>query len=100
MGQTRLNWYMLLRKYNDETDALDIKQIANKFVARNSSLYRIILEILRTYHFCACILCHIVLWNTNLCSLLNTKLKHPQTKKVAYGHGMHLLPLRRDLAAS
>ena len=37
MGQTRLNWCMLLHVHKDETDALDLKQIANEFVARNSS---------------------------------------------------------------
>ena len=37
MGQTRLNWCMLLHVHNDETDALDLKQIANEFVARNCS---------------------------------------------------------------
>ena len=37
MGQTRLNWCMLLHVHNDETDELDLKQIASEFVARNSS---------------------------------------------------------------
>ena len=31
----------------------------------------------------------IPLWILILCSLLDTKLKHPQTQKVAYSHGTH-----------
>ena len=45
MGQTRLNWCMLLCVHNG-TDALYLKQIGNKFVARNSSRQDIF-EILR-----------------------------------------------------
>ena len=37
MGQKRLNMCMLLHVHNDKTDALDLKQIANKCVARNSN---------------------------------------------------------------
>ena len=37
MGQTRLNWCMLLHVHNDETDALEVKQIVTKFVAHSSS---------------------------------------------------------------
>ena len=37
MGQTRLNMCMLLRVHNDNTNALDLKQIANKCVPHNSS---------------------------------------------------------------
>ena len=33
-------------------------------------------------YFCITLFCGIQI----LCSLLNTKLKHPQTKKIAYGH--------------
>ena len=37
MGRTQLNWCMLLCAHNDETDALEVKQIAAKYVARSSS---------------------------------------------------------------
>ena len=66
MGQTHLNWCVLLRAHHDETDALDLKQIANKFVARIHGQYNIS-EILLL-----CTLHHKFLRNTNL--MLSTKV--------------------------
>ena len=53
MGQTRLNWCMLLHVHNDETDELDLKQIASEFVARNSSRQNIFGNFMYIIHvFC------------------------------------------------
>jgi len=37
MNQTRLNWYVILHIHNDDTDKLNIVDVANEFVSRNSS---------------------------------------------------------------
>ena len=37
MNQTRLNWCMILHIHNDDTDKLNIVEVANEFVNRNSS---------------------------------------------------------------
>lgn len=38
--QTRLNWCMILHIHKDEADKLDLKEVANEFVSRNSSRQR------------------------------------------------------------
>ena len=37
MNQTRLNWCMVLHIHNDDTDKLNIVDVANEFVSRNST---------------------------------------------------------------
>ena len=37
MHQTRLNWCMVLYAHNDETDKLNLQDIARDFVDRNTS---------------------------------------------------------------
>ena len=38
MNQTRLNWCMVLHIHNDDTDKLNIVDVANEFVSRNSKV--------------------------------------------------------------
>ena len=37
MNQTRLNWCMVLHIHNDDTDKLNIVDVVNEFVSRNST---------------------------------------------------------------
>ena len=37
MNQTRLNWCMILHIHNDDTDKLNIVDVAHEFVSRNST---------------------------------------------------------------
>ena len=37
MNQTRLNWCMILHIHNDDTDKLNIIDVANEFASRNST---------------------------------------------------------------
>lgn len=37
MSQTRMNWCMVLHIHNDHTDKLNIVDVANEFVSRNST---------------------------------------------------------------
>ena len=67
---------------NDETDELYLKQIANELVARDSSLQNIFGNFMYFYVFCITLFYETRILN----SILNPKLKHPQTKKVACSH--------------
>ena len=51
MNQTRLNWCMILHIHNDDTDKLNIIDVANEFASRNSTR-------LNTFeHFCTIFYC-------------------------------------------
>ena len=68
---------------NDETDGLDLKWIANESVVRCCSMQNILENFMYYFYvLCVTLFCRIL----TLCYLLNTKLKHPQNKNVAYGH--------------
>ena len=52
MNQTRLNWCMVLHIHNDDTDKLNIVDVANEFVSRNSTRSHIFGRFVKIFFYC------------------------------------------------
>ena len=107
---------------NNETDALDLKRIANEFVACYSSIqntfgylgrcifvviycklgnFRVAIKKIFCCKWKMCFASHCFCGTLILCYLLNNKLiKHSQTKNVAYGHATRQGCLQRSICKS
>ena len=86
---TNMNVYTMMKHMH-----LALKQTANKFAARSSSVQNTFG--CRTYYFYACVtfLCGKLI----LCSLIKINLKQPQTKKSClYSHDLEMFALGLEI---
>ena len=74
MNQIRLIWCMVLHIHNDDTDKLNIVDVANEFVSRNSTRSHIFGD-----------LCKILLLSFTVSTCLKMHFRHPKISKFSGG---------------